>query len=121
MPLNVDLVEEMDAKNWDVELSQTSVSALGIGMSSEIEITVKTNDDTEAGVHGGEVVAEGNLKKILKNKLSLTAQYLNKKKKIDVPKKRRIFNKNKVFTLQKIKTNNLNNLEVKFPLGNFIK
>jgi excinuclease ABC subunit A len=74
----------------------------------------------KAGIHGGEVVAEGNLKKILKNKLSLTAQYLNKKKKIDVPKKRRIFNKNKVFTLQKIKTNNLNNLEVKFPLGNFI-
>ena len=74
----------------------------------------------KAGVHGGEVVAEGNLKKILKNKESLTAQYLNKKKKIDVPKKRRIFNKNKVFTLQKIQTNNLNNLEVKFPLGNFI-
>ena len=47
----------------------------------------------KAGVHGGEVVAEGNLKKILKNKFSLTAQYLNKKKKIDVPKKRRIFNK----------------------------
>ena len=74
----------------------------------------------KAGVNGGEVVAEGNLKKILKNKESLTAQYLNKKKKIDVPKKRRIFNKNKVFTLQKIQTNNLNNLEVKFPLGNFI-
>jgi len=35
----------------------------------------------KAGVHGGEVVAEGNLKKILKNKESLTAQYLNKKKK----------------------------------------
>lgn len=50
MPLNVDLVDEMDAKNWDVELSQTSVSELGIGMSSEIEITVKTNDDTEAGI-----------------------------------------------------------------------
>ena len=50
MPLNVDLVDEIDAKNWDVELSQSSVSALGIGMSSEIEITVKTNDDTEAGI-----------------------------------------------------------------------
>ncbi|MDC0343019.1 excinuclease ABC subunit UvrA [Alphaproteobacteria bacterium] len=74
----------------------------------------------KAGVHGGEVVAEGNLKKILKNKFSLTAQYLNKKKKIDIPIKRRKFNKNKVFTLQKIRTNNLNNLEVKFPLGNFI-
>ena len=74
----------------------------------------------KAGIHGGEVIAEGNLKKILKNKFSLTAQYLNKKKEIEVPKNRRVFDKNKIFTLQKIKTNNLNNLEVKFPLGNFI-
>ena len=74
----------------------------------------------KAGIHGGEVVAEGNLKKILKNNKSLTAQYLNKKKNIEIPKIRRKFNKNKIFTLQKIKTNNLNNLEVTFPLGNLI-
>ena len=66
------------------------------------------------------VVAEGNLNKILKNNKSLTAQYLNKKKNVKIPKTRRKFNKNKIFNLQKIKTNNLNNLEVKFPLGNFI-
>ncbi len=74
----------------------------------------------KAGIHGGKVVAEGNLNKILKNNKSLTAQYLNKKKNIEIPKKRRKFNKNKIFTLQKIQTNNLNNLEVKFPLGNLI-
>ncbi len=74
----------------------------------------------KAGIHGGKVVAEGNLKNILKNNNSLTAQYLNKKKNIAIPKNRRKFNKNKIFTLQKIKTNNLNNLEVKFPLGNLI-
>ena len=74
----------------------------------------------KAGIHGGEVVAEGNLKKILKSTKSLTAQYLNKKKQIAIPQKRRKFNKNKIFTLQKIKTNNLNNLEVTFPLSNFI-
>jgi len=73
-----------------------------------------------AGIHGGEVVAEGNLKKILKNNKSLTVQYLNKKKNIEIPKSRRKFNKNKIFTLQKIKTNNLQNLQVKFPLSNFI-
>ena len=73
-----------------------------------------------AGIHGGEVIAEGNLKKILKNNKSLTVQYLNKKKQVEMPKERRKFNKNKIFTLQNIKTNNLNNLEVKFPLGNFI-
>ena len=74
----------------------------------------------KAGIHGGEVVAQGSLKNILKNTKSLTAQYLNKKKEIKIPEQRRKFNKNKIFTLQKIKTNNLNNLEVKFPLGNFI-
>ena len=74
----------------------------------------------KAGIHGGEVVAQGNLKNVLKNTKSLTAQYLNKKKKIKIPDQRRKFNKNKVFTLKKIKTNNLNNLEVIFPLGNFI-
>ena len=74
----------------------------------------------KAGIHGGEVIAQGNLKKILKSNKSLTAQYLNKKKQIEIPKERRKFDKNKIFTLQKIKTNNLNNLEVKFPLGNFI-
>ncbi len=74
----------------------------------------------KAGIHGGEVVAEGNLKKILKNYKSLTAQYLNKKKNIAIPKIRRKFNKNKIFTLKKIKTNNLNNLEVTLPLGNLI-
>ncbi len=74
----------------------------------------------KAGIHGGEVIVEGNLKKILKNNISLTAQYLKKKKNIEIPKNRRKFNKNKIFTLQKIKTNNLNNLEVKFPLSNFI-
>ncbi len=74
----------------------------------------------KAGIHGGEVVAQGNLKNVLKNTKSLTAQYLNKKKKIKIPDQRRKFNKNKVFTLKKIKTNNLNNLEVILPLGNFI-
>ncbi len=74
----------------------------------------------KAGVNGGHIIAEGGLKKILKNNKSLTAKYLNKSLKIEVPKKRRKFNKNKVFKLNKIKTNNLNNLNVTLPLGNFI-
>ncbi len=74
----------------------------------------------KAGVNGGHIVAEGNLKKILKNNRSLTAKYLNKTLKIEVPKKRRKFNKNKIFKLNKVKTNNLNNLNVTLPLGNFI-
>jgi len=74
----------------------------------------------KAGVNGGHIIAEGELKKILKNNKSLTAKYLNKSLEIEVPKKRRKFNKNKVFKLNKIKTNNLDNLNITLPLGNFI-
>ncbi len=74
----------------------------------------------KAGVNGGHIIAEGGLKNILKNKKSLTAKYLNKSLEIEVPKNRRKFNKNKVFKLNKIKTNNLDNLNITLPLGNFI-
>ena len=74
----------------------------------------------KAGVHGGNLIAEGNLQKILKNKNSLTAKYLNKSKVIDIPNKRRRKNNSKLFKLNKIKTNNLNNLNISIPLGNFI-
>ncbi|OUW95124.1 MAG: excinuclease ABC subunit A [Pelagibacteraceae bacterium TMED237] len=74
----------------------------------------------KAGINGGHIIAEGNLKNVLKNKNSLTAKYLNKTLKIEIPKKRRKFNKNKVFKLNKVKTNNLQNLNVTIPLGNFI-
>ncbi len=74
----------------------------------------------KAGVNGGHIIAEGNLNKILKNNKSLTAKYLNKSLEIEVPKNRRKFNKNKIFKLNKIKTNNLDNLNITLPLGNFI-
>ncbi len=74
----------------------------------------------KAGINGGHIIAEGGLKKILKNNKSLTAKYLNKSLEIEIPKSRRKFNKNKVFKLNKIKTNNLDNLNITLPLGNFI-
>ncbi len=74
----------------------------------------------KAGIHGGHIVAKGNYKSIIKNKDSLTSQYLNKKQKILVPKKRRKTNLQKILTLSKINTNNLKNLTISFPLGNFI-
>jgi len=72
-----------------------------------------------AGIHGGEVVAEGTLKDIKKNKKSLTAQYLNKIKTISVPTKRREIIKNKSLKISKANLNNLDNLSVNFPLGTF--
>lgn len=71
-----------------------------------------------AGTHGGEVVASGSLKDILKNPNSLTAAYLKGVKKIEVPTKRRKGN-GKFLTLKGAKTNNLKNINVKFPLGLF--
>ena len=73
----------------------------------------------KAGIHGGDVIAEGNYKKILKNKISLTAQYLNKIKYIAIPKQRRKIDKNKYLKITKANINNLDNLNVSFPLSTF--
>ena len=69
-----------------------------------------------AGECGGEVVAEGSVEEVLKNKKSLTAQYLNGEKEISVPLKRRKGN-GKFLELKGAKTNNLKNVDLKIPLG----
>lgn len=71
-----------------------------------------------AGHHGGEIVSEGTFEE-LKLHDTLTADYLNGKKSIEVPRKRRKGN-GKIITLYGAKGNNLKNLTVKFPLGKFI-
>ncbi len=73
-----------------------------------------------AGIHGGEVIAEGSIQNITKNKKSLTGQYLNKQKNIIVPKIRRKKDINKMLQVHKANLNNLKNLSVNFPLSNFI-
>lgn len=72
-----------------------------------------------AGLHGGEIVAEGTPSEVMVNEKSLTGQYLSGKKKIEVPKKRRKGNK-KFLEIKGAKENNLKNVSVKFPLGTFI-
>ncbi|WP_336977921.1 excinuclease ABC subunit UvrA [Altererythrobacter fulvus] len=71
-----------------------------------------------AGVHGGEVVAEGTLKDILKSKKSLTAAYLNGTRQIEVPKQRRKGNGHKL-TVHGARANNLKNVSASLPLGTF--
>jgi excinuclease ABC subunit A len=71
-----------------------------------------------AGVHGGEIVAEGTLKQVLKSKTSLTAAYLNGTREIEVPAKRRKGNK-KFVTVENARANNLKGVTAKFPLGTF--
>ncbi len=72
----------------------------------------------KAGFHGGRIVAAGTPAEILKLD-TLTAAYLNGHKKIAVPKERRKGN-GKTIELKGAKGNNLQNVSVKFPLGEFI-
>ncbi len=71
-----------------------------------------------AGVHGGEVVAQGTLKQILKAKRSLTADYLTGRREISVPAKRRKGNGHKL-TVHGARANNLQNVTASIPLGTF--
>jgi excinuclease ABC subunit A len=71
-----------------------------------------------AGHHGGEIVSEGTFEE-LKQHNTLTAEYLNGSKTIEIPKKRRKGNGKKI-TLTGTTGNNLKNLTVDFPLGKLI-
>ncbi len=71
-----------------------------------------------AGVHGGNVIAQGTAEEIKNVPNSITGQYLSGRKKIPVPKKRRKA-KPVSITIKGAKENNLKNLDVKIPLGVF--
>ncbi|WP_029512520.1 excinuclease ABC subunit UvrA [Mycoplasmopsis iners] len=88
------------------------------------EDTIKAADyivdiGPKAGIHGGEVVAQGSVQDIINNKASITGQYLSGERKIEVPKSRRSGN-GKVLEIHGAAENNLKNVDVKIPLGKFI-
>ena len=68
-----------------------------------------------AGEFGGDIVAFGSPKEIMKNKNSITGKFLSGKEAIDIPKKRRKWDKS--IKLYGAKGNNLKNIDVEFPLG----
>ena len=72
-----------------------------------------------AGIHGGEIVAQGNVEEIKAREESITGQYLSGKRYIPVPQTRRKGNGN-TLEIKGAAQNNLKNINVKFPLGKFI-
>ncbi len=88
------------------------------------EETIRTADHIidlgpRAGVHGGEVVAEGTMEQVKTFPSSLTAKYLRGDMRIEVPPARRPVSKN-VLVIRGARQNNLKNLDVTIPLGLFV-
>ncbi|MBE7011692.1 MAG: excinuclease ABC subunit UvrA [Ruminococcaceae bacterium] len=71
-----------------------------------------------AGVHGGQIVAEGTAEEIMACENSVTGQYLSGKRKIEIPKERRLGNGN-FLEIKGMTQNNLKNVNAKIPLGTF--
>ncbi|OGI19040.1 MAG: excinuclease ABC subunit A [Candidatus Melainabacteria bacterium RIFCSPHIGHO2_02_FULL_34_12] len=85
------------------------------------EETIRTADwiidiGPKAGLHGGEIIAEGRIPDIIASSHSITGEYLSGKKEIAVPKKRRDGSGNFI-EVKNAHLNNLKNINVKVPLG----
>ncbi|MFK8031495.1 MAG: excinuclease ABC subunit UvrA [Gammaproteobacteria bacterium] len=70
-----------------------------------------------AGVHGGQIVAEGTPKQVLNNPASLTGQYISGKRSIEVPAKRTPFDDSRVISIRGATGNNLKNVSADIPVG----
>jgi excinuclease ABC subunit A len=73
-----------------------------------------------AGEHGGEVVVSGDYKSLLSEKRSITGAYLSGRKSIEIPKKRRAIDPKRQLVVKAARENNLQNIDVAFPLSTFI-
>jgi len=73
----------------------------------------------EAGANGGEIIAEGTYDEILKNKNSITGQYLSHKKYIEIPRNRRLAKNGRFVEINGASGNNLKNVNLKIPTGSF--
>ena len=88
------------------------------------EETIRTADwildlGPGAGEHGGEVIAQGTVEDILAHPKSLTGAYLSGRKQVPIPKKTRLRN-GKILKIIGARENNLKNLTVEIPLGQFV-
>ena len=88
------------------------------------EDTIKASDwvvdiGPRAGIHGGEVVHSGTYAELLKNKASITGNFLAGRERIELPKQRRAIDPARIIKVVGAKENNLKDVDVEFPLGLF--
>jgi len=88
------------------------------------EDTIRASDwvvdiGPRAGIHGGEVVHSGTYAELLKNKASITGDFLAGRERIELPKQRRAIDPARIIKVVGAKENNLKDLDVEFPLGLF--
>ena len=72
-----------------------------------------------AGVHGGQVIAQGTAKEIMENPNSITGKFLSGEEKIEIPKKRTSLDKSKLLKLKGATGNNLKGVNLEIPVGLF--
>ena len=72
-----------------------------------------------AGIHGGEIVAQGSVENLINCKASITGQFLSGKASIAIPKKRHPVDKHKLIHIENATANNLQNLSIDIPVGLF--
>jgi excinuclease ABC subunit A len=72
-----------------------------------------------AGVHGGNIIAQGTPEEVMNTKESITGQYLKGTRFIEIPSKRRQWNEKKSIRIKGARVNNLKNIDVTMPLGVF--
>ena len=72
-----------------------------------------------AGVHGGQVIAQGTAKEIMENPNSITGKFLSGEEKIEIPKKRTTLDKSKLLKLKGATGNNLKGVNLEIPVGLF--
>jgi len=89
------------------------------------EDTIRTADwivdiGPGAGEHGGEIVVSGSYEDLINSKTSVTGAYISGKRKIEIPKKRRLIDPKKSVVVKEAYENNLKNITVSFPLGTLV-